>query len=250
MGGSRPVATKKRSAPGPKTGSVSSTTQKAAKGRIPDETNRPQTAQRVPLATRASFEAPRRATSTTYASTFPELQTLDMSPTNSDVMTTPNHSGPYIRHGSQTESPSHLYKLDAMMFPSADPFAYPNQPLLDFSPPPNQGASHSQQISTSNTQDSRNFYMPLYGDIEGQIMGPIPSYLMSQGHGQNGLDLSAQMYPPPNTLTLQQAQAQHHAQQQQQQQNNHNRGGELDEMMADAGFNKGGNWGDMFFRPL
>lgn len=84
---------------------------------------------------------------------------------------------------------------------------------------------------------------------------------MQHPAGQAGLDLSAQMYQSPSSLAAQQyhvrqghhhqRQQQQHRQQQQQQQRAHQGvGGEIDDMMTDAGFSR--NW-DMFnanFKPM
>lgn len=64
------------------------------------------------------------------------------------------------------------------MFPSADPFAYPNQPLMEYdnikqedasfmngSPPP-------QMMFQNGGTGGR-----MYDDLEGQLFGPIPPYL-------------------------------------------------------------------------
>lgn len=205
---------------------------------------------------------------------YPELHALDIlsANTNSDSITgTSASASAYMRTGSShtQESPS-IYKLNALMFPSGDPFAYPNQPF-DFgtgsatnavSQPALMGNVHARAQPT----DSRNYYMPgMYGDIEGQLskfsallfhllkqtradqakVGPLPPYLMQSNHNlQNGLGLSAQMYQNSNAFAMQQSQAQHTQHRQQP------GGREMDDLMADSGFNRA--W-DMFgghFKPL
>ncbi|KAK4214513.1 putative transcriptional regulatory protein [Rhypophila decipiens] len=142
----------------------------------------------------------------------------------------------------QSSSASSLYKLETMMFPSADPFAYPSQPpLLD---PQGRGGSHPPGAGsqTPEAAAAMQFYMPnLYDDIEGQLLGPIPPYLVSQaghlpgGHHHPGaaggmhqqqqqhhrIDPATQMYSHAHLLRLQQ---QHQAQQQQQQQQGQGQG--------------------------
>lgn len=62
-----------------------------------------------------------------------------------------------------------------MMFPSGDPFEYPNPPLLDFRGAgpvsvPEAQSSHMPAVTGPPQTDSRNFYMPnMYGDIEGHL---------------------------------------------------------------------------------
>lgn len=74
-------------------------------------------------------------------------------------------------------------------------------------------------------------------------VGPLPPYLMQPTTaGQNGLDLSAQMYHSPSSSGLQL----HHGHQHPQ----HRVGREMDDMMTDVGFNR--SW-DIFggsFKPL
>lgn len=113
-----------------------------------------------------------------------------------------------------------------MMFPTGDPFAYPNQPIMDFS---TMGAQSGHQTSGQPHQDSMQFYTPnVYDDIEGQLLGPIPPYLMQSAQGQS-IDLTAQMYNTSNMLNLQQAQA-HNAQQNAA---HHRQQREIEEMIVD-----------------
>ena len=74
-----------------------------------------------------------------------------------------------------------LPDLSAMMFPSADPFAYPVQPMMEF--------DNIKQEDTGNI--SQPNYLSngpgLYDDLEGQLFGPIPPYLMQ---GQPNFDIS------------------------------------------------------------
>ncbi|ERT01618.1 hypothetical protein HMPREF1624_02869 [Sporothrix schenckii ATCC 58251] len=137
-----------------------------------------------------------------------------------------------------------LYKLDAMLFPSSDPFAYPSQPIMDFGlqnlldsvtgdngggggissasggdggdgrgvPSSSSGAGQDQQPPS----DAMQFYAPnIYNEIEGQLLEPVPAYLMQPSGAPAGIDLASEMYGANSLLTLQQAQA-HNAQQQQQ----------------------------------
>lgn len=79
-----------------------------------------------------------------------------------------------------------LPDLSAMMFPSADPFAYPNQPLMEFDNIKQENTGNILQPSfLSNGRG-------VYDDLEGQLFGPIPPYLMQ---GQPNFDVSAQMDP-------------------------------------------------------
>jgi len=112
-----------------------------------------------------------------------------------------------------------LGDLSAMMFPSADPFAYPNQAMLSYD------SRHGQQGKTSegqgqgqagylpsNAPDSmgaQNMFLSSnvggggggggvnlgYDSLEGQIFGPMAPYLVTQEGGMGmgmemGMDLS------------------------------------------------------------
>lgn len=273
-GKAKALPSRKRSAPGPKPGPIPLTTNKNPGS----ATKIASAASRRSLKQRPSFDSAHRTPSQrALAMSYNELHPLDVSSigASSDISSgtpsTAHSSNQFMRTSQTLESPS-IYKLDAMMFPSGDPFAYPNQPLLDYggavathpeSQPSNVSAVHSHQT------DSRNFYMPgLYGDIEGQLsksseelclghetfadvrlspVGSLPPYLMQSASGQNTLDL----YQSANSLPMHPTQAHHTGHGQQQHHPHHpppHR--EMDDIMADSGFNR--TW-DMFggnFKPL
>ncbi|KAL1909294.1 Gypsy retrotransposon integrase-like protein 1 [Sporothrix stenoceras] len=149
-----------------------------------------------------------------------------------------------VSDGSTSATTNPLYKLDAMLFPSSDPFAYPTQPIMDFGLQnlmgdmnggnsgggPGSNASgggndgHSVPNSASGAgqgqqqqhPDAMQFYTPsMYSEIEGQLLGTVPAYLMQPSGAPAGIDLASEMYSASSLLTLQQAQT-HNAQQQQQ----------------------------------
>jgi hypothetical protein len=88
-----------------------------------------------------------------------------------------------------------IYKLDAMMFPSGDPFAYPTQPLVGMATAA-QSAITAPSTSHSGSApgqraDVMQFYMPnLYEDIDSHLLGSMPPYLV-----QPGLSASQQGIP-------------------------------------------------------
>lgn len=140
---------------------------------------------------------------------------------------------------------STLYKLDAMMFPTGDPFAYPNQqPLMDFPTPSRQirpGGPSSGGAAGSQHPDSMQFYMPnMYDDIEGQLLGPLPPYL-AQHHGQtqHGMDINSQVYNAAGMLSMPplHGSPSHNLTAQQRHQR------DIDAMLADPNFR--GDWGDI-----
>ncbi len=148
----------------------------------------------APLSTAAanrqslSFDSPRYPSSAlsdqNIRRSFQELVSLtDMSGTG-----TPDSSGTGNSLQSQFIFPqpfgsnNGIPDLGAMMFSSADPFAYPNQPLMEFD-------SHQQKMQMmGNMLDESNVSNMFYGNgssvptpydsLEGQLFGPLPPYLM------------------------------------------------------------------------
>jgi hypothetical protein len=89
---------------------------------------------------------------------------------------------------------NNLPDLSAMMFPSADPFAYPNQPMMEYDnvkqenmPMMNESPA-PQLMFSSNGHSGR-----IYDDLEGQLFGPIPPYLQQ---GQPSYNLHTQVGNP------------------------------------------------------
>ncbi|KAJ2976508.1 hypothetical protein NUW58_g8068 [Xylaria curta] len=99
-----------------------------------------------------------------------------------------------VQYGA-TGAAQQIHRLDAIMFPSDNPLAYPNQPRADFD-------LHGPGIHHVNPgdvlqHDPSAYYVPqLYDGIEGQLLGPLPPYLM-QSQGDPGIPFPAQMYSDP-----------------------------------------------------
>ncbi|KAK3504886.1 fungal-specific transcription factor domain-containing protein [Neurospora crassa] len=261
-GSHRPAPTKKRSyAPGSKAGSnsISSHAQAILHDTLPqrrsDEIVRPQSG---PVRRETHHRHPQRTTSfdtvalhqpgmpghhfATQVTAFQDLLPLDMSSmTGSDTSSNPGappvmHRQQHHRQQSgfqqaQTPTTGALYKLDAMMFPSGDPFAYPT-PLLDQTgggghhavsgqPPPPISAGSVGPTPGGGGPDNMQLYMSGFyddGSIEGQVLGPVAPYLMQHGGPEpphaGVLDPAAQM----SYTTMLNLQLQHQQRQQQQQQ--------------------------------
>ena len=257
-GKGRPVPTKKRSAPGSSSGAIPIKPQARQQVRRPDGPVLGSSHEQIRhMAHRVSFDTAQRQSNGRpghqFVANYPELLPLDISsatgsPDSSGTPSTSQRSAGAFPHQTPTGSANPLYKLDAIMFPSEDPFAYPNQPAMEFGVPRHPARGQTGHPSAGPPGDGVQFFMPnVYGDIEGQLLGPIPPYLMQSSHGQ-GLDLSAQMYNASGLLpvSLQQSHAhqsqQHAAQQQQQQQQQR----ELEELLADHNFEPfGNNFGPM-----
>ena len=76
---------------------------------------------------------------------------------------------------------SALPGLSAMMFPSADPFAYPNQPMMEFDNIKQESVGNTPQMNFTSSGPG------IYDDLEGQLFGPLPPYMME---GQPNFDIS------------------------------------------------------------
>lgn len=162
----RSVSTKKRPATGPKPGPVPLSTHKTP---VPPSRGS-DTRAGVPLAFRSPMQGG-RSSSRGFSVNPSELHPLDVSGSAASDAGTPSSNQtaetPYVPQHSNTpnqglnQSPNDIYKFDAMMFSSGDPFAYPNQPLVEAQPP---------QMPPPQA-DSSGFYMApgLYGGIEGQL---------------------------------------------------------------------------------
>lgn len=86
-----------------------------------------------------------------------------------------------------------MHKLDTLMFPSEDPFAYPNQPMMELGFNPN--------VNMNNQQGSQ-YYMPeSMDDMDGHLIGQPPPYVIQHPEGQPGFEFSANMFDP-NTFGM------------------------------------------------
>jgi hypothetical protein len=93
-----------------------------------------------------------------------------------------------------------LTNLSAMMFPSADPFAYPNQPMMEYDNrqhnrqnlgtdmppqpfiPTNNTNSNAQMLQQNMFLSNSNQSQPMnFDNLEGQIFPPLPPYMLNQG---------------------------------------------------------------------
>ena len=87
------------------------------------------------------------------------------------------------------------------MFPSADPFAYPNQPVMEFG---NIKQEHIGDMTGGGSRQAPQMFLSngtnatMYDDMEGQLFGPIPPYLMQ---GQQVFDATAQMEAGGNIMS-------------------------------------------------
>ena len=147
---------------------------------------------------RSSFESNRFQTNTlsnpNLRQSFHEL----MSPTTTSATGTPDSSST----GNSMQQPQYNVRapiggdnafpdLSAMMFPSGDPFAYPNQPMMQFENIKQENldilnGSHTPQMYLSNGNSGSG----IFDDLEGQLFGPLPPYLTQ---GQPNFEIPGQM---------------------------------------------------------
>ncbi|KAI1106902.1 fungal-specific transcription factor domain-containing protein [Jackrogersella minutella] len=125
---------------------------------------------------------------------------LSMSSPDSATATALHEHSPMDLQHQEFGAGNPIHQLGTLMFPSDDPLAYPNQPQMDFS-------THQNNIPNASPgdishHDPSQFYIPnFYEGIEGQLMGPLPPYLM-QSQAQPGFNFPAQMYSDPMLLQM------------------------------------------------
>jgi hypothetical protein len=128
---------------------------------------------------------------------FPTLDPTSVSALEESIVATSLNDGGQakVQHG-MAGAAQQIRRLDALMFPSDDPLAYPNQPRADFGM---HGPSlqHANPANVLQQHDAPSYYVPqFYDGIEGQLLGPLPPYLM-QSQGEPGINFPAQMYSDP-----------------------------------------------------
>lgn len=99
--------------------------------------------------------------------------------------TCPELSNP-LAGGSPGLSRNGFPDLSAMMFPSADPFAYPNQPITTLE---SRNLIKSEDCFDANMYEAANTSIAggLYDSLDAQIYGQLPPYLMQGQQPGTGL---------------------------------------------------------------
>ena len=137
-----------------------------------------------------SFESPRHPNNAIpdqkWRRSFQDL----ISPVDISGTGTPESAGSSNGLQTQMNFQQPFGDLGAMMFPSADPFAYPNQPIMTFDNLQQKSGFTGNAIDTSIPNmflgNGPGVSSP-YDNLEGQLFGPLPPYLM---HTQPGVDMS------------------------------------------------------------
>ena len=143
--------------------------------------------------------------------TQPNLDTFQMTsnepytPTSSTILTPESATNNNCTNDTQSIKPSQwnfnyspdfdtqgLPDISSMMFPSEDPFAYPTQPMItledgQFAQSPTLQNNSGPLFDMSSTSTSS---LP-YDNIEAQLFGPLPPYLM-QGQTEREQDFNLQ----------------------------------------------------------
>ncbi|TVY43617.1 Activator of stress genes [Lachnellula occidentalis] len=198
---------KKRSAPSPNLGPRGTNTPISQDRPKPDSNNPVVSVPRsttFPISTaiqssnlqRSSLDGNRSQLNTLSTPNLRQSYHEIMSPTDFSNTGTPNSSSTSPSM-SQPYSTPHQFgpvdsfaDLNSMMFPSADPFAYPpNHPMMEL-----ENVKQENTTMTNGAQTSS--FLPdtgapgVYDDLEGQIFGPIPPYLTQ---GQHNYDFQGQL---------------------------------------------------------
>jgi hypothetical protein len=134
-----------------------------------------------------------------------------MTPSDMSTVGTPDSGASSFAQAQQFNINSSMPDLGAMMFPSADPFAYPpNHPMMNYEngkqddPMVDYNSSPNPTIYVSNGNPNPG----IYDDLEGQIFGPLPPYLTQgpqnftfQGQMDMGQGMMENMGPIMNYTT-------------------------------------------------
>jgi hypothetical protein len=249
---SRSFTSRKRAAPS-KSGSVPFHGQPAGHPGLPqrrsDEHPRPRNDKSNGLMTQASMRSSfddvripdNPFNDPAFSASVQDLLAMEMPSTTPDSTSTGGSS--YPRPSGFPPQPmsaagSHpLRKLDALMFPSEDPFAYPNQPMMELG----FQKESSGQLGVSQA-DSGQFYLPgTFDDIETQLLGEPASYIMQHPERQ-GLDLAG-LYSGPGMTGVRGSQRSHQGRRVSMQQSSQR---EFEQYLSDTGYQA--YWGSMFGR--
>ncbi|KAL2752551.1 hypothetical protein ACRALDRAFT_1044581 [Sodiomyces alcalophilus JCM 7366] len=266
----QPIPTKKRSAPSSKPGSVPShghpgAVRSTLSQRGSEEVVRPASSS---LPNGSKGQAPVRGSfENTYQETVFAPHAQEMRPTDvgsqtpgstsSGLSSQPGAHGFPPTHPMYTNSP--INRLDSLMFPSEDPFAYPNQPMMELgysraaptAVSPGSGPAHAR---VSAPLDASQFSMagPFDGMDPQTILGTATPFLVQQQQPPQqphqvppGLDPS-DMYQNPTLAGMSEDALRLELAQRAAQVQRPTDYRELERMLAESGYQ--GNWGNIFGR--
>ncbi|KAL8796864.1 MAG: hypothetical protein Q9195_000947 [Heterodermia aff. obscurata] len=109
--------------------------------------------------------------------------------------------------GPSQQYPSSLPDMTEIMFPSADPFAYPNQPMMTLE---NQNIFQPDNTKTFSSCETPTSNTGWDGAIDSQIFTPLPPYMMQfpqhgLGFHSMGTLLSESTVPDSNVIAVNEA---------------------------------------------
>jgi hypothetical protein len=196
----RPGASKKRTAPNTNHGNGTAQfpgISQGAPGLTPDALKGSHSSMSTPMfgnqAPRASVDSMHPSTTdsmfmdTSFSSSLQDFFPFEMSSRATPESTSTAGSSQRATFASQSvQGANPMNKLDSLMFPSEDPFAYPNQPMMELGfPSKSDGGAASL---AGQGQDPQFFYPGTMEEIDSQFLGQPPPYMMQnqQGHGMMG----------------------------------------------------------------
>jgi hypothetical protein len=142
-----------------------------------------------------------------FAANFGDFMTPDMQRSTPESTASTATSAQRMSYGGQQMGMHNpVNKLDSLMFPSEDPFAYPNQPMMELGFP---GKTDPSTSVGDQNQDMQLFLTGTFDDVESQIFGQPPPYMMhQQGQGMMGVSPQPMYANPVNLMTMQPNQSQ------------------------------------------
>lgn len=106
----------------------------------------------------------------------------------------PQHQAYAGNPAAPVGTPSSLNKLGALMFPSEDPFAYPNQPMMELGLQQKMQQAPMQGQEAVQDGNTAPFFMQgSFDEMESHLLGQIPPFMVEQAQ-QGGLEMPVHMF--------------------------------------------------------
>ena len=213
----RPASNKKRPVPRPKHGSAAAPQATMATNMAPQ---RPEDfmRSRAGILPSSSFGTPNSRESIdsamqtsaaenpfhdpSFTASMQDLMSIDLPSRGTPDSTSTKASSHQQAYPTHAISSQHsVNKLDALMFPSEDPFAYPNQPMMELGYQPKGDGPSGSMISPD--PDSQFFMTGSLDDFDAQLLGQPPPYAMqAPPHSDAGMTMSPGMYDPSGFMAM------------------------------------------------
>lgn len=153
---------------------------------------------------------------TSFSASLHDLLPMDLSSRATPDSTSSRGTSAQQQHPYPTQplsAPNPVNKLDSLMFPSDDPFAYPNQPMMELGFPAKAGETPTSLAGQG--QDPQYFIPGTMEEIDSQFLGQPPPYMMQHQQGPPPvMGMSSNMYEanPMMGMHMSPQQHQQHAQ--------------------------------------